>query len=123
MAKTTDLSKSVYQLVQQHQELIEIKEQQAKIANPQAYKMERTAELIRIPGHPLHTFTRENEALKRLLIQAQSADGTYTDINLAKIREIAIHYAKKGDLLYPAESPLQRHWPCRCHVDCRRRDP
>ena len=101
MAKTTDLSKSVYQLVQQHQELIEIKEQQAQIANPQAYKMKRTAELIRIPGHPLHTFTRENEALNRLLIQAQSADDTYTDINLAKIHEIAIHYAKKGNLLYP----------------------
>ncbi|SEH35531.1 DUF438 domain-containing protein [Selenomonas sp. KH1T6] len=78
-----------------------VKEQQIQITNPQTYKMERTAELIRIPGHPLHTFTRENEALDRLLTQARAADGTYTDINLAKIREIAIHYAKKGDLLYP----------------------
>ena len=72
-----------------------------EIANPQAYKMERAAELILIPGHPLQTFSQENDALEKLLTQARAADGSYTDINLAKIREIAIHYAKKGDLLYP----------------------
>ena len=72
-----------------------------EITNPQAYKMERAAELILIPGHPLQTFSQENDALEKLLAQARTAEGSYTDINLAKIREIAIHYAKKGDLLYP----------------------
>lgn len=61
------------------------------------------AELMAIEGHPLQTFTRENEALAPLL---QAAKDELTAANrptelLKKIREIAIHYAKKGDLLYP----------------------
>ena len=71
------------------------------ITNPQAYKMNRAAELIRVPGHPLQTFTRENEALTRMLSEARKDDGTFSDTSLAQVREIAIHYAKKGDLLYP----------------------
>lgn len=58
----------------------------------------RAAELSTLSGHPLHTFTKENDALAALLAQF------HTDRDesiLAKIREVAIHYAKKGDLLYP----------------------
>lgn len=60
-------------------------------------------ELIAIEGHPLQTFTRENEALAPLLQEAKDElMSANRPIELLKeIREIAIHYAKKGDLLYP----------------------
>ncbi|ESL04248.1 hemerythrin HHE cation binding domain protein [Catonella morbi ATCC 51271] len=61
-------------------------------------KHERAAELVKITGHPLYTFTKENEALTALLEEYKTtrAEETFT-----KIRDISIHYAKKGDLLYP----------------------
>ncbi len=55
-------------------------------------------ELSAIPGHPLNTFTKENEALAGLLAQFRE-DGS--DELLVKIRELSVHYAKKGDLIYP----------------------
>lgn len=61
-------------------------------------KQERAAALAAIKGHPLYTFTRENEAFVSLINKYRSSK----DENLLeKIREISIHYAKKGDLLYP----------------------
>ena len=101
--------------------------------------------LIQIPGHPLSTFTKENEALGKYLENtkarweslveslsgkaggknkaekaegaegvkgAQGAEGAketpdwealmaaFTE-ELAKLRSFTVHYAKKGDLLYP----------------------
>ena len=98
--------------------------------------------LIQIPGHPLSTFTKENEALGQYLENtkerweslveslsgkaggknkaeiaegvkgAQGAEGaketsdweallaTFSE-ELTKIRSFTVHYAKKGDLLYP----------------------
>lgn len=63
----------------------------------------RAAELIAIPGHPLRTFTQENEAVKPLIVEAEKKLEEGEDIRalLPRIREIALHYAKKGDLLYP----------------------
>ena len=61
-------------------------------------KHERAAELIKIAGHPLYTFTKENEALTALLEEYKNIRGEET---FAKIRDVSIHYAKKGDLLYP----------------------
>ena len=61
-------------------------------------KHERAAELIKIAGHPLYTFTKENEALTALLEEYKNTRGEET---FAKIRDVSIHYAKKGDLLYP----------------------
>jgi DUF438 domain-containing protein len=58
----------------------------------------RAAELAAIPGHPYYTFTKENEALTALLARFRA---DRDERLLAKIREITIHYAKKGDLLYP----------------------
>ena len=56
----------------------------------------KAAELRAINGHPVQTFYRENEALEALLAE---------DIDLVekvrRVRAISIHYAKKGDLLYP----------------------
>lgn len=58
----------------------------------------RTAALALIPGHPLCTFTKENEALAELLAQFKE---TRDESLLPSIRALSIHYAKKGDLLYP----------------------
>ena len=89
--------------------------------------------LIQIPGHPLSTFTKENEALGQYLEntkerweslveslsgkaggknKAEKAEGAEETPNweallaafseeLAKLRSFTVHYAKKGDLLYP----------------------
>lgn len=63
----------------------------------------RAEALIAIAGHPLRTFTRENDTLKPLILEAEKALEDGRDIRglLPRIREVALHYAKKGDLLYP----------------------
>lgn len=64
---------------------------------------DKSETLIAVKGHPLQTFTRENEALKLLIEKAQMQleRGENCLDTLKQIRDIAIHYAKKGDLLYP----------------------
>lgn len=65
---------------------------------------ERMAEeYVKEVGHPLYTFTKENEALKAVLDEAREALSRYEVDRklLGRVRELAIHYAKKGDLLYP----------------------
>lgn len=75
-------------------------------------KHEKSAALSQVKGHPLQTFTRENEALTKLIERMKEllhdTDETTGSGNLPqiaalllKIREVAVHYAKKGDLLYP----------------------
>lgn len=99
-------------------------------------KHEKSAALSQVKGHPLQTFTRENEAMTKLIdrmkellhdtdgttgsgslpVDEKQADtgkfpvdekqvdtGNLPQIaaQLLKIREVAVHYAKKGDLLYP----------------------
>lgn len=87
-------------------------------------KHEKSAALSQVKGHPLQTFTQENEALTKLIDRMKEllhdtdettgsgslqADEKQTDTEnlpqiaalLLKIREVAVHYAKKGDLLYP----------------------
>ena len=61
-------------------------------------KHTKAAELIAIVGHPLYTFTKENEALAELLKQFKESR---SEELLLKIRDLSVHYAKKGDLLYP----------------------
>lgn len=56
------------------------------------------ARLAAIHGHPLYTFTKENEALALLLAQFRA---DRDESLLEKFRDVSIHYAKKGDLLYP----------------------
>lgn len=59
--------------------------------------------LMQIKGHPVNTFVRENEALQMLVGEAHRLIdiGKTTEIRLDKIRDVAVHYAKKGDLIYP----------------------
>lgn len=61
-------------------------------------KNAQAAALARIPGHPLSLFTKENEALADLLKEYRAS---HADMLFDAIRELSIHYAKKGDLLYP----------------------
>lgn len=66
-------------------------------------RLSAAAALIQISGHPLQTFTLENAALEKLIERAEQAleNGEIKDTLLNELRQIAIHYAKKGDLLYP----------------------
>ena len=61
-------------------------------------KNAKAAELEEITGHPIYTFTKENNALAKLLINFKEERD---ESLIPKIRELSIHYAKKGDLLYP----------------------
>lgn len=60
-------------------------------------------ELKLIYGHPLNIFSKENEAIVRQIDALKAAIESSEDIltELEKTREIAVHYAEKGDLLYP----------------------
>lgn len=66
-------------------------------------KNERAAVLAAIPGHPLHTLTRENAVLSGWLTEAKAKLDAHEELGelFARIRELSVHYAKKGDLLYP----------------------
>lgn len=60
-------------------------------------KKAKAAALELISGHPLQTLTKENQALSELLEKFKQS----RDLSLfPTIRELSIHYAKKGDLLY-----------------------
>ena len=65
--------------------------------------MDRAVALEHVEGHPLQTLRRENDALAALADRALERQQAGEDIgrDIEKIRAIAIHYAKKGDLLYP----------------------
>ena len=69
----------------------------------QDQRLSAAAALIQISGHPLQTFTLENAALEKLIARAKQVleNGTINDGSLNELRQIAIHYARKGDLLYP----------------------
>lgn len=61
-------------------------------------KKEKAAALEAVPGHPLNTLTEENNALSALLDEYKQSHDTAL---ISKIRELTVHYAKKGDLIYP----------------------
>ena len=69
-------------------------------------KLQLAASLIAIPGHPLETLTRENDVLAQRISDTRAAieNKASNEEILNKfegVREIAIHYAEKGDLIYP----------------------
>ena len=66
-------------------------------------RLSAAAALIQLSGPPLQTFTLENAALEKLIARARQAlenNGISNEL-LDELRQIAIHYARKGDLLYP----------------------
>lgn len=72
------------------------REQEKKWVASARDNIDRATELRDIDGHPLQTFYAENDALAALL--HEKSDLTE---KIAKARELSVHYAKKGDLLYP----------------------
>ena len=66
-------------------------------------KSKSVVALVETVGHPLNRLTEENKALDELIeaIRPKVADktATYDDVNT--VRQLSVHYAKKGDLLYP----------------------
>ena len=66
-------------------------------------KSKSVVALVETAGHPLNRLTEENKALDELIeaIRPKVADktATYDDVNI--VRQLSVHYAKKGDLLYP----------------------
>lgn len=59
--------------------------------------------LIETVGHPLNQLTEENKALDALIeaTKVKIADKTVTVEDVNAVRRVSVHYAKKGDLLYP----------------------
>lgn len=101
----------VQRLCDVHSALFHGKTREEQIANaPKAtvdsireQRFAKTVELVKIPGHPLHTFTLENEALAKTIEKCREAlkNGHVEYKLIEEVRQLAIHYAKKGDLLYP----------------------
>lgn len=99
----------VQKLCDVHSALFHGKTREEKIANAEnaarvAMQKERAyTACLQIKGHPLSLFKRENDELKRQLDLArkQLEEGQDIGEELKKLRDLSIHYAKKGDLLYP----------------------
>lgn len=66
-------------------------------------KFSAAAALVGIPNHPLNTFSRENRELEKVIVRCKDAvtAGNVGSQLLEELRQVAVHYAKKGDLLYP----------------------
>lgn len=78
--------------------------EKAVAASVKEKKLAVTAALTGITGHPLQTFTHENEVLENVIRECRNEiekTNTLSPERFGKLREVAIHYAKKGDLLYP----------------------
>ena len=66
-------------------------------------KSKSVVSLIETVGHPLNQLTEENKAFDALIesIRPKVADKTATVDDVNAVRQVSVHYAKKGDLLYP----------------------
>ncbi len=66
-------------------------------------KSKSVVSLVETVGHPLNRLTEENKALDALIeaTKVKVADKAATVDDVNEVRQVSIHYAKKGDLLYP----------------------
>ena len=66
-------------------------------------KSKSVVSLVETVGHPLNRLTEENKALDALIeaTKVKVTDKTATVDDVNEVRQVSIHYAKKGDLLYP----------------------
>ena len=66
-------------------------------------KSQSVVTLVETVGHPLNRLTEENKALDALIestkVKVANKTATVDDVN--EVRQVSVHYAKKGDLLYP----------------------
>lgn len=105
--------KEVQRLCDVHSALFHGSTKEEKIANAElavAASLQKenkpeseTESLIQIEGHPLNTFTKENQNLEKLIEDIKDKINNHKDIteDLKKLQDVSIHYRKKGDLLYP----------------------
>lgn len=101
----------VQRLCDVHAALFHGKTKEEQIANAEKQsvaalkeKRQRSVEAYAgIPGHPIRTFVLENKELEKVIAQCRAAIGTgkIEDELFERLREVSVHYAKKGDLLYP----------------------
>lgn len=88
---------------------IEEKVVEAKRQAAGAIKQEKlsiTSKLVEIKGHPLYTFSLENKEIAKVVKECREnvkKDYNKEEIHdlIERLQDVAIHYAKKGDLLYP----------------------
>lgn len=102
----------VQRLCDVHSALFHGATREEKIANAEEAVMSSLAQgagdlntrfLANLPGHPVHVFSLENQAISRQIARTRAALGTRTVAEeLRTLSQLDIHYAKKGDLLYPA---------------------
>lgn len=78
-------------------------DQERMMMGQAAGSKDKTASLRATDGHPLQTFYRENDAIAKALEAVENALGGDGDVAalLGEARGLAVHYAKKGDLIYP----------------------
>lgn len=88
-----EISKEAEQALKKHQAMM--------AANKTDYsrKNELAFELEAISGHPLQTLTKENKALEVIIERISTEISDEKDIT--ELCDLSVHYAKKGDLLYP----------------------
>ena len=101
----------VQRLCDVHAALFHGKTKEEQIANAEKQsvtalkeKRQRSVETYAgIPGHPICTFVLENKELEKVIAQCRAAIGTgkIEDELFDQLRQVSVHYAKKGDLLYP----------------------
>ncbi len=81
-----------------------IKKEESK-AMPEAYvkKHEAAKALRETKGHPLATMTEANVKFSEMIADIRKKIAMGEDINakFSEFHQLAVHYAKKGDLLYP----------------------
>ena len=81
------------------------KEETSKKPMPDAYNQKHaTAKTLReTVGHPMYRWALENEKIAALIheIQGDIESGNDVGEKLSELRQISIHYAEKGDLVYP----------------------
>lgn len=78
-------------------------DQETMMVGLAAENKDKTNQLRAVDGHPLQTFYRENEAIVKALDKVEEDLKNRGDV-VASLRAAAglvIHYAKKGDLIYP----------------------
>lgn len=69
-------------------------------------KLKSAKMLEGVYGHPLYTFSKENQALESVIGQIRSVMKEKKECDelrdaFARLREVSTHYSKKGDLIYP----------------------
>ena len=63
---------------------------------------QRVSRLANLPGHPMNVFARENQAISQQIARTRAALETPEEaVELRRLSTLGIHYAKKGDLIYP----------------------